>query len=77
MTEQSFASIFGQQVRRCRKAYGWTQRALAHLARVRVETVQIIESGGVEFSTEEDADRIADVLGMTSAVVIYACEERH
>lgn len=75
--EHSWPVIFGQAVRRHRKERGMTQRALASLAHVSTESVQLLECGGLEFVNEETANRVCDALGIVDAVSYYAWGVRH
>jgi len=77
MNRPSWSEIFGRSVRQNRKANGWTQRALAHLARVKVEAIQLIEAGGMDYAGEEETDRVCDVLGLIGPTIWYTCGQRH
>lgn len=73
----SFEDSFGDGVKLARKEQRLTQQALAALAGVRVELVQLLEAGGFSFVSEESIERITGALGLISPAVWYSLEERH
>lgn len=74
---RSFEESFGDGVRFTRREHRLTQQTLAALAGVRVEAVQLLEVGGMDFVGEEQIERITGALGLISPAAWYHLEERH
>ncbi len=77
MPAESFEEFVGSEIRLARKGQRISQAVLAALAGVRLESVQLLEAGGMRHVGESEFERVSDVVGLIDPLTWYRCEERH
>ena len=66
--------IFGERVRRCRMALGWSQQELSKLTRIPFPTLSKIEHGGQSLFYERVVE-LADALGVSTDYLLNRTDD--